>query len=395
MSKKLDDIVITSALRTPIGTYKGSLKDLSADKLGALAIKEAVHKSNLKSEEIDEVIMGHVLTSGLGQNPARQASIHAGIPVSKPAHIINQVCGSGLRSIVSGFQSIKLEENKIIVSGGQENMSRAPHSLFYRENKKLDESKLVDTMINDGLTDSFNHYHMGVTAENVAEKFEISRDEQDSFALNSQKKAQEAKLKKKFKDEIIKLQINNNNENVIFDNDEHPRNNLIIDDLKKLKTVFKENGTVTPGNSSGINDGAAATVLMTRKQAELKSIEPLVKVVSWASCGVEPSLMGLGPIPSVKEALNKVDWNINDVDLFEINEAFAAQSIAVIKELKIPAEKVNVNGGAIALGHPIGASGTRILVTLIHEMIKQNKSKGCAALCIGGGMGITMCVERN
>ena len=395
MSKKLDDVVITSALRTPIGTYKGSLKDLSADKLGALAIKEAIHKSNLKPDQIDEVIMGHVLTSGLGQNPARQASIHAGIPVSKPAHIINQVCGSGLRSIVSGFQSIKLEENKIIVSGGQENMSRAPHSLFYRENKKLDESKLVDTMINDGLTDSFNHYHMGVTAENVAEKFEISRDEQDSFALNSQKKAQDAIGQKKFKDEIIKLQINNNNENVIFDNDEHPRNNLIIDDLKKLKTVFKENGTVTPGNSSGINDGAAATVLMTRKQAELKSIEPLVKVVSWASCGVEPSLMGLGPIPAVKEALNKADWNINDVDLFEINEAFAAQSIAVVKELKIPAEKVNVNGGAIALGHPIGASGTRILVTLIHEMIKQNKSKGCAALCIGGGMGIAMCVERN
>ena len=394
MSKKLDDVVITSALRTPIGTYKGSLKDLSADKLGALAIKEVIHKSNLKPDQIDEVIMGHVLTSGLGQNPARQASIHAGIPVSKPAHIINQVCGSGLRSIVSGFQSIKLEENKIIVSGGQENMSRAPHSLFYRENKKLDESKLVDTMVNDGLTDSFNHYHMGVTAENVAKKFEISRDEQDSFALNSQKKAQDAIGKKKFKDEIIKLQINNK-ENVIFDNDEHPRNNLIIDDLKKLKTVFKENGTVTPGNSSGINDGAAATVLMTRKQAELKSIEPLVKVVSWASCGVEPSLMGLGPIPAVKEALNKADWNINDVDLFEINEAFAAQSIAVIKELKIPAEKVNVNGGAIALGHPIGASGTRILVTLIHEMIKQNKSKGCAALCIGGGMGITMCVERN
>ena len=395
MSKKLDDVVITSALRTPIGTYKGSLKDLSADKLGALAIKEAIYKSNVKPDQIDEVIMGHVLTSGLGQNPARQASIHAGIPVSKPAHIINQVCGSGLRSIVSGFQSIKLEENKIIVSGGQENMSRAPHSLFYRENKKLDESKLVDTMINDGLTDSFNHYHMGVTAENVAEKFEISRDEQDSFALNSQKKAQDAIGQKKFKDEIIKLQINNNNENVIFDNDEHPRNNLIIDDLKKLKTVFKENGTVTPGNSSGINDGAAATVLMTRKQAELKSIEPLVKVVSWASCGVEPSLMGLGPIPAVKEALNKADWNINDVDLFEINEAFAAQSIAVVKELKIPAEKVNVNGGAIALGHPIGASGTRILVTLIHEMIKQNKSKGCAALCIGGGMGIAMCVERN
>ncbi|MDC0895901.1 acetyl-CoA C-acetyltransferase [Candidatus Pelagibacter sp.] len=395
MSKKLDDVVITSALRTPIGTYKGSLKDLSADKLGALTIKEVIHKSNLKPDQIDEVIMGHVLTSGLGQNPARQASIHAGIPVSKPAYVINQVCGSGLRSIVSGFQSIKLEENKIIVSGGQENMSRAPHSLFYRENKKLDESKLVDTMINDGLTDSFNHYHMGVTAENVADKFEISRDKQDNFALNSQRKAQDATDQKKFEDEIIKLKINKEKENLVFDKDEHPRNNLIIDDLKKLKTVFKENGTVTPGNSSGINDGAAATVLMTRKQAENKSIEPLVKIVSWASSGVEPSLMGLGPIPAVKEALDKTDWSVHDVDLFEINEAFAAQSIAVIEELKIPKETVNVNGGAIALGHPIGASGTRILVTLIHEMIKQNKSKGCAALCIGGGMGIAICVERD
>ena len=395
MTKKLDDVVVTSALRTPIGTYKGSLKNLSADKLGALVIKEVVHKSNLKSEQIDEVIMGHVLTSSLGQNPARQASIHAGVPVSKPAYIVNQLCGSGLRSVVSGFQSIRLEENKIVVSGGQENMSRAPHALFYRENKILDESKLIDTMINDGLMDSFNQYHMGVTAENVAEKFEISRDDQDIFALNSQKKTQEAINKNKFKEEIIKLQINTDKENLIFDKDEHPRSNLIIDDLKKLKTVFKENGTVTPGNSSGINDGAAATVLMTRKQAELKHIEPLAKIVSWASCGVEPSLMGLGPIPAVKEALIKANWSINDVDLFEINEAFAAQSMAVIKELKIPKEIVNVNGGAIALGHPIGASGTRILVTLIHEMIKQNKSKGCAALCIGGGMGIAMCIERN
>ena len=395
MSKKSNDVVITSALRTPIGTYKGSLKSLSAEKLGALAIKETVYKSNLKCEDVDEVIMGHVLTAGLGQNPARQALISAGIPVSKPAHIINQVCGSGLRSIVSGFQSIKLRENKIVVSGGQENMSMAPHTLFYRESKKLDESKLIDTMVHDGLIDAFNHYHMGVTAENVAEKFDISRNKQDNFAINSQLKTQKALNDKKFQNEIIKLQINIDKQNLIFDKDEHPRKNLNIDDLKRLKTVFKENGTVTPGNSSGINDGAAATVLMTRKQAELKSIEPLVKIVSWASCGVEPSLMGLGPIPAVKEALKKADWNIEDIDLFEINEAFAAQSIAVIKELKIPEEIVNVNGGAIALGHPIGASGTRILVTLIHEMIKQNKSKGCATLCIGGGMGIAMCVERN
>ena len=395
MSKNLDDVVITSALRTPIGTYKGSLKSISADKLGTLVIKEVIHNSKIKADEVDEVIMGHVLTSGLGQNPARQASIRAGIPVSKPAHIVNQVCGSGLRSIISGYQSIKLGENKIIISGGQENMSRAPHAIFYREDKKLSDNKLVDTMINDGLTDSFNDYHMGVTAENVAEKFQITRDEQDIFSLNSQQKTQEAVNNNKFKDELIKLQINNNEEIFVFDKDEHPRSNLKLEDLKKLRTVFKENGTVTPGNSSGINDGAAATVLMTRKHAEHKSLEPLVKITSWASCGVEPSLMGLGPIPAIKEAINKASWTIEDVDLFEINEAFAAQSIAVIQDLKIPMVKVNVNGGAIALGHPIGASGTRVLVTLIHEMIRQNKTKGCATLCIGGGMGIAICVEKN
>ena len=395
MNKKSNDVVITAALRTPIGTYKGSLKDLSADKLGALAIKEVVHKSKLKSGDIDEVIIGHVLTSGLGQNPARQASIHAGIPVSKPAHIVNQVCGSGLRSVIAGYQSIKLGENKIIVAGGQENMSRAPHVIFYREDKKLDEKKLVDTMINDGLVDSFNKYHMGVTAENVAEKYKISRDEQDLFALNSQEKTQKAINENKFKNELIKLQINIDDKNFIFEKDEHPRNNLNLEDLQKLKTIFKENGTVTAGNSSGINDGAAATILMSREEAEVRGIEPLVKIVSWATCGVEPSLMGLGPIQAVNMALEKAGWKKENVDLFEINEAFAAQSLAVIRDLKIPKEIVNVNGGAIALGHPIGASGTRILVTLIHEMIKQNKDKGCATLCIGGGMGIAICVQKN
>ena len=395
MTKKSDDVVITAALRTPIGTYKGSLKDISADKLGALVIKEVVHDTKLKPEDIDEVIMGHVLTSGLGQNPARQASIHAGIPVSKPAHIINQVCGSGLRSVISGYQSIKLSENKIIVAGGQENMSRAPHTIFYREDKKLDENKLVDTMINDGLIDSFNNYHMGITAENVAEKYKISRDEQDLFALNSQEKTQKAINENRFKNELIKLKIDTDNKNFLFEKDEHPRSNLNLKDLKKLKTVFKENGTVTAGNSSGINDGAAATILMSREEAELRGVEPLAKVVSWATCGVEPSLMGLGPIKAVNLALEKAEWEREDIDLFEVNEAFAAQSIAVIRDLKIPEEIVNVNGGAIALGHPIGASGTRILVTLIHEMIRQNKSKGCATLCIGGGMGIAMCIERN
>ena len=395
MGKKLNDVVFTVALRTPIGIYKGSLKNLSADKLGALAIKEAIFKSKLKPDDIDEVIMGHVLTSGLGQNPARQASIHAGIPVSIPAHIVNQVCGSGLRSVISGYQSIKLGENKIIVAGGQENMSRAPHAIFYREDEKLDENKLVDTMISDGLMDSFNNYHMGITAENVAEKYKISRDEQDLFALNSQEKTRKATNENRFKNELIKLKIDTDDKNFIFEKDEHPRKNLNLEDLKKLKTIFKENGTVTAGNSSGINDGAAATILMSREEAELRGIEPLAKVISWATCGVEPSLMGLGPIKAVNLALEKAEWKIEDIDLFEINEAFAAQSIAIIKDLKIRKEIINVNGGAIALGHPIGASGTRILVTLIHEMIRQNKSKGCATLCIGGGMGIAMCIERN
>ena len=395
MSNNSNDVVITSALRTPIGKYRGSLKHISAAKLGSLAIKEAIFKSKLDTEEIDEVIMGHVLTSGLGQNPARQASIAAGVPVSKPAYIVNQVCGSGLRSVVLGYQSIMLGQNKIVVAGGQENMSRATHSIFFREDKKFSENKLVDTMLTDGLLDSFENYHMGVTAENVAEKYKISRDEQDNFSLNSQKKTEKAYNKNKFQNELIKLQIQNEDEKFIFEKDEHPRENLKIDDLKKLKTVFKENGTVTPGNSSGINDGAAALVLMSRDQADNKYIDSLVKIVSWATCGVKPSFMGLGPIPSIKEALVRANWKLDEVDLFEINEAFAAQSIAVIKELKIPEQKVNVNGGAIALGHPIGASGARILVTLVHEMIKQDKKKGCAALCIGGGMGIAMCIERS
>ena len=395
MNNNSKDVVITSALRTPIGSYRGSLKGLSSDKLGSLAIKEAVHNSNLKSDDIDEVIIGQVLTSALGQNPARQAAIHAGIPVSKPAHLINQVCGSGLRSVVSAYQSIKLGENKIVAAGGQESMSRAPHAIFYRDDKKLLENKLVDTMINDGLIDSFNNYHMGVTAENIAEKYKISREEQDLYALRSQEKTQKAIVENKFKDEIIKLKINSNKESFIFEKDEHPRKNLDLDDLKKLKTVFKENGTVTAGNSSGINDGAAVTILMSREEAENRSIKPLAKIVSWSTCGVEPSLMGLGPIPAVNNALKKANWKIEEVDLFEVNEAFAAQSIAVIKDLKIPNEIVNVNGGAIALGHPIGASGTRILVSLVHEMRRQNKSKGCATLCIGGGMGIAMCVEKD
>ena len=391
MSDKSKEVVIVSAIRTPIGTYKGSLKHIKADQLGSIVIREVLKKSKFNEDEIDEVIMGQVLTAGVGQNPARQAAINAGIPISKPSHLVNQVCGSGLRAVISGYQSIKLGDVKNVISGGQENMSIAPHSIFYREDKKISEEKLVDTMINDGLIDAFNNYHMGVTAENVAKKFNISRQEQDEFALDSQKKTQRAIINNKFDEELIKINQSGN----ILDKDEHPRVGLKLSDLEKLKTVFKENGTVTPGNSSGINDGAAALLLTTLEETEKKSIKPLAKIVSWASVGLDPSLMGLGPIEAVREAIKKAKWNLDEIDLFEINEAFAAQTIAVIRELGIDQNKVNVNGGAIALGHPIGASGTRILVTLIHEMKKQNKKKGCATLCIGGGMGIALCIERN
>ena len=390
MSDKSKEVVIVAAVRTPIGTYKGSLKNIKSDQLGSIVIKEVLKKSKFNKDEIDEVIMGQVLTAGGGQNPARQAAINAGIPISKPSHIINQVCGSGLRAVISGYQSIKLGDAKNVISGGQENMSIAPHSIFYRDKKNISEDKLVDTMINDGLIDAFNNYHMGVTAENVAKKFNISRNEQDKFALNSQKKTQTAITDNKFDDELIKINQDGN----ILNKDEHARSGLKLSDLEKLKTVFKENGTVTPGNSSGINDGAAALLLTTLEEAEKKSIKPLAKIVSWASVGVDPSIMGLGPIDAVRKAVKKAKWNLEEVDLFEINEAFAAQSIAVIRELDIDQNKVNVNGGAIALGHPIGASGARILVTLIHEMKRQNKNKGCATLCIGGGMGIALCIER-
>ncbi len=390
MSNILKEVVIVSAIRSPIGSYKGSLKNIRSDQLGSIVISEVLKKSTFKKDEIDEIIMGQVLTAGGGQNPARQAAINAGIPVSKPAHIVNQVCGSGLRAIVSGYQSIKLGESKNVISGGQENMSMAPYSIFNKDEKKISGSQMFSTMIHDGLTDAFNNYHMGVTAENVAKKFNISRKEQDQFALDSQKKTEMAINNNKFKEEIIKI---NQNGNILF-KDEHPRIGLKLIDLEKLKAVFQENGTVTPGNSSGINDGAAALLLTTMEEAEKKSIKPLVKIVSWASVGVDPALMGLGPIKAVRKAAERAKWSLDEIDLFEINEAFAAQSIAVIRELGIDRNKVNVNGGAIALGHPIGASGARILVTLIHEMKRQKKNKGCASLCIGGGMGIALCIER-
>ena len=389
---KNDDIVITSAFRTAIGTFRGSLKGMQAHDLGALTIEAVMQKSNLNPNDVDELIMGQVLTSATGQNPARQAAILANMPVEKTAYVINQVCGSGLRSVAAGYQAIMCNDSKIIIAGGQESMTNAPHAIYFRDGEKLDEAKLIDTMIKDGLWDAFNGYHMGVTAENVATKWQITRKDQDDFALLSQLKAEKAQKEEKFKDEIIPTIFKGKNQLNI---DEHPRAGMTLEQLTKLKPSFKKDGTVTPGNASGINDGAAAVVLMSNDEAKKRSLKPLARIVSWATCGVNPSLMGSGPIPASKKALKKSSWQISDLDLIESNEAFAAQSLAVIKDLGLPKDRVNVNGGAIALGHPIGASGARILVTLIHEMQKRKVKKGLATLCIGGGMGIAMCIENN
>ena len=389
---KNDDIVITSAFRTAIGTFRGSLKGMQAHDLGALTIEAVMQNSNLNPNDVDELIMGQVLTSATGQNPARQAAILAKMPVEKTAYVINQVCGSGLRSVAAGYQAIMCNDSKIIIAGGQESMTNAPHAIYFRDGEKLDEAKLIDTMIKDGLWDAFNGYHMGVTAENVATKWQITRKDQDDFALLSQLKAEKAQKEEKFKDEIIPTIFKGKNQLNI---DEHPRAGMTLEQLTKLKPSFKKDGTVTPGNASGINDGAAAVVLMSNDEAKKRSLKPLARIVSWATCGVNPSLMGSGPIPASKKALKKAGWEISDLDLIESNEAFAAQSLAVIKDLGLPKDRVNVNGGAIALGHPIGASGARILVTLIHEMQKRKVKRGLATLCIGGGMGIAMCIENN
>ncbi len=369
MTKKSKDVVFTTAQRTAIGKYKGMWSKYQAHNLGEAVIKNILSKSKVEPKFIDEVVMGQVLTGDAGQNPARQAAIRASIPEEKTGYIVNQVCGSGLRAIVAGYQSILLGDSKIVIAGGQESMTNSKE----------------ETMLKDGLIDAYNNYHMGITAENVAEKWSISREDQDAFAVSSQSKAQDAIKNKKFSEEIVDYSSE----------DEHPRAGITIENLSKLKTAFKKNGTVTAGNSSGINDGSAAVLLMSREESEKRGLIPLAKIVSWATCGVDPALMGSGPIPASKKALEKAGWKVSDLDLVESNEAFAAQSIAVIRELKIPLEKVNVNGGAIALGHPIGTSGARIVVTLIHEMIKQNSKKGLATLCIGGGMGIAMCIERD
>ena len=395
MSSEEKKVVVTAAMRTAIGAFRGSLKSMQAHELGSITIKEVVKKSNLQSNDIDELIMGQVLTGGTGQNPARQAAINSSLPIEKTAYIINQVCGSGLRSVAAGYQAIKSNDSNIIIAGGQESMTNAPHAINIRDGQKLEEKNLTDTMIKDGLWDAFNGYHMGVTAENVADKWKITRKDQDNFALSSQIKAEKAQKEGRFKDEIIPIFLKSKNEKIKFEIDEHARAGMTLERLTKLKPSFKNDGTVTPGNSSGINDGAAAVVLMSEKESKKRNLEPLARIVSWATCGVEPSLMGSGPIPASKKALAKAGWEIKDLDLIESNEAFAAQSLAVIKDLKLSKEKVNVNGGAIALGHPIGASGTRILVTLLHEMIKRDSKKGLATLCIGGGMGIAMCLSRN
>jgi acetyl-CoA C-acetyltransferase len=395
MNNKQNNIVITSAVRTAIGSFKGSLKDMHAHELGSIVIKEAIKKSNLKPSDIDEVIMGQVLTAATGQNPARQAAIKAGVPIEKTSYVINQVCGSGLRSVAAAYQSLVSRDASIILAGGQESMSNAPHAINFQKGEKLEEKNLIDTMLHDGLWDAFNGYHMGNTSENVATKWKISRKDQDDFALSSQIKTEKAQKDGKFENEIVPIILKSKDKNNEFYLDEHPRGKMTIERLTKLKSAFIKDGTVTPGNSSGLNDGAAAVILMNESEAKKRNLSPLVKIASWATCGVDPSLMGSGPIPSSKKALEKAGWKVSDLDLIESNEAFAAQSLAVIKDLEIPKEKVNVNGGAIALGHPIGASGTRILVTLIHEMIKRDSKKGLATLCIGGGMGIAMCIERN
>ena len=392
MSKQIDDndIVITSAFRTAIGSFIGSLSDHSAVQLGSVVIKRCIEHSNLKNNEVDMVYMGQVLQTGSGQNPARQSLINSGIENSKSATTINQVCGSGLAAVALGYNSLKLNDANIIIAGGQESMTNSPHYQVLRKGEKIEESKMKDSMLIDGLIDVYNQYHMGVTAENVAEKYQITRKEQDEFAVNSQSKASAAIKLNKFKNEIVPIKLKNGK---TFDTDEYPKIGTNIEKLSTLKTVFKENGTVTAGNASGLNDGAASLTLMTLKTAKDKNLKPLAKIVSWAQCGVDPSIMGTGPIPASKLAIKKAGWTEDQIDLVEANEAFAAQAISVNKELGFNTEKVNVNGGAIALGHPIGASGARVLVTLVHEMQKRKSKKGLATLCIGGGMGIAMCVE--
>jgi acetyl-CoA C-acetyltransferase len=394
MSSK-DSIVIAGAARTPVGSFNGALSRVSAHYLGQVAIEGAIERSGVEPGEVSEVILGQILTAGQGQNPARQASIGAGIPVEVPAWGMNQLCGSGLRAVALGAQQVMDGSSSIVIAGGQESMSQSPHCAHMRDGVKMGDHTLIDTMIRDGLWDAFNGYHMGVTAENVAKQWQITREEQDNFAVASQNKAEEAQKSGKFKDEIVPVTIKSRRGDTVVEEDEYIRHGVQLADLEKMRAAFDKEGTVTAGNASGINDGAAAVVLMSAAEAEKRGTTPLARIVSWAHAGVDPAVMGSGPIPASRKALENAGWSVDDLDLIEANEAFAAQACAVNKDLGWDTSKVNVNGGAIAIGHPIGASGARVLITLLHEMQKRDAKKGLTTLCIGGGMGIAMCVERD
>jgi acetyl-CoA C-acetyltransferase len=390
----MEDIVIVSAARTPVGSFNGAFAATPAHVLGTVALKAAIARAGLSPEDIDEVILGQVLTAAEGQNPARQAARAAGIPDAKTAFSINQVCGSGLRTVALAAQQIISGESNIVLAGGQESMSLAPHAQHLRAGTKMGDLSFIDTMIRDGLWDAFNGYHMGVTAENVAKQWQITREDQDALALGSQQKASAAQKAGRFKDEIAPVTLTTRKGDVVVENDEYIRHDASVESMAKLKPAFQKDGTVTAGNASGINDGAAALVVMSAKEAAKRGLTPLARIASFATAGVDPAVMGSGPIPSSRKALQRAGWNVADLDLIEANEAFAAQAAAVNKDLGFDPAKVNVNGGAIAIGHPIGASGARILVTLLHEMAKRDAKKGLATLCIGGGMGVAMCLER-
>ncbi|HEU4660077.1 MAG TPA: acetyl-CoA C-acetyltransferase [Pseudolabrys sp.] len=390
-----DDVVIVSAARTPVGSFNGAFANVPAHDLGKTAIRAALDRAGIEGAQVSEVIMGQILTAGQGQNPARQASIAAGIPVETPAWGVNQLCGSGLRAVALGYQAIVNGDSEIVVTGGQESMSMAPHCQHLRAGVKMGSFEMIDTMIKDGLWDAFNGYHMGNTAENVAKQWQITRQMQDEFAVASQNKAEAAMKAGKFKDEIVPVTVKTRKGDIVVDTDEYPKSGVTLESVSKLRPAFDKEGTVTAANASGINDGAAAVVLMKASEAAKLGKTPLARIVSWAQAGVDPAIMGTGPIPASRAALKKAGWKHDDLDLIEANEAFAAQACAVNKDLGWDPTKVNVNGGAIAIGHPIGASGARVLVTLLHEMQKRNSKKGLATLCIGGGMGIAMCVERG
>jgi acetyl-CoA C-acetyltransferase len=387
--------VIAAAARTPIGSFNGTLSSVPAHYLGEVVIKELLKRGKLDAGDVSEVILGQILTAGTGQGPARQAAVNAGIPVERTAYGINQLCGSGLRAVALGFQAIRNGDSEIVIAGGQESMSQAPHAMYLRSGTKMGDAQMLDTMLKDGLIDAFHGYHMGNTAENVAQKYQITREQQDAFAATSQQKAEAAQKAGRFKDEIVPVTIKGRKGDTVVDSDEYPKHGTTAETLAKLRAAFDKNGSVTAGNASGINDGAAAVVLMTAAEAAKRGLAPLARIVSWATTGVDPAIMGTGPIPASRAALKKAGWSKDDLDLVEANEAFAAQACAVNKDLGWDLAKVNVNGGAIALGHPIGASGARVLTTLLFEMQKRNAKKGLATLCIGGGMGIAMCVERG